>query len=164
MTATPWTEERIETLKTLWRIGMSGAKIAEKMGGTTRSAVIGKVSRLGLPSRDTDPALRRPPFSDSPNFMRKRKAQTIDIHALECVQPERKFVLPDIPKPKRPPVPKGEKPDMLMLTIEELRYDSCRWPVGEPFSESFRYCGCRRGNGRTYCDYHHALSVRSRAA
>ena len=43
-----WTEERIIELKQLWAEGQSASKIAEKLGGVTRNAVIGKIHRLGL--------------------------------------------------------------------------------------------------------------------
>ena len=48
-----WTEDRVELLKTLWAEGLSAAQIANKMGGVTRNAVIGKVHRLGLSGRAT---------------------------------------------------------------------------------------------------------------
>ena len=47
-TMTPWTDERVDRLKRLWGAGMSATEIAKKLGGTSRNAVIGKLSRLGL--------------------------------------------------------------------------------------------------------------------
>ncbi|QNM82770.1 GcrA cell cycle regulator [Sphingomonas sabuli] len=46
-----WTEERIERLKTMWHDGATASEIAEKLGGVSRNAVIGKAHRLGLESR-----------------------------------------------------------------------------------------------------------------
>lgn len=46
-----WTDERVETLKALWTQGLSTSQIAAQLGGITRNAVIGKVSRLGLAGR-----------------------------------------------------------------------------------------------------------------
>ncbi|MFM9827618.1 MAG: GcrA family cell cycle regulator [Sphingomonas sp.] len=46
-----WTEERIDTLKTMWEQGMTASQIAEALGGVSRNAVIGKAHRLGLQSR-----------------------------------------------------------------------------------------------------------------
>ena len=42
-----WTEGRIKKLKFMWRAGKSGSKIADALG-ITRSAVLGKLHRLGL--------------------------------------------------------------------------------------------------------------------
>jgi len=46
-----WTDERIDTLKSMWEKGMTASQIAEKLGGVSRNAVIGKAHRLGLQSR-----------------------------------------------------------------------------------------------------------------
>ncbi len=46
-----WTDERIDTLKTMWEQGMTASQIAEALGGVSRNAVIGKAHRLGLQSR-----------------------------------------------------------------------------------------------------------------
>jgi GcrA cell cycle regulator len=46
-----WTEERIERLKSMWTEGATASEIAEKLGGVSRNAVIGKAHRLGLESR-----------------------------------------------------------------------------------------------------------------
>lgn len=54
-----WTEERVETLKGLWRSGYTARQIAERLGGVTRNAVIGKAHRMGLSSRPS-PVKRQP--------------------------------------------------------------------------------------------------------
>jgi GcrA cell cycle regulator len=46
-----WTEERIERLKSMWHDGATASEIAEKLGGVSRNAVIGKAHRLGLEAR-----------------------------------------------------------------------------------------------------------------
>ena len=46
-----WTDERVEMLKQFWTEGLSASQIAEKLGGVSRNAVIGKVHRLKLESR-----------------------------------------------------------------------------------------------------------------
>ncbi|CAN5176301.1 hypothetical protein BH24PSE1_BH24PSE1_04040 [soil metagenome] len=46
-----WTEERIDHLKSMWKDGSTASEIAEKLGGVSRNAVIGKAHRLGLEAR-----------------------------------------------------------------------------------------------------------------
>ena len=46
-----WTEERIERLKKMWHDGATASEIAEKLGGVSRNAVIGKAHRLGQEAR-----------------------------------------------------------------------------------------------------------------
>jgi GcrA cell cycle regulator len=43
-----WTPERLEALTGLWLSGVSATKIAERLGGVSRSAVLSKIFRLGL--------------------------------------------------------------------------------------------------------------------
>jgi GcrA cell cycle regulator len=47
-----WNEERTATLRKLWLEGMSASQVARQLGGVSRSAVIGKVHRLGITVRD----------------------------------------------------------------------------------------------------------------
>ncbi len=46
-----WTQDRVQMLRDLWAEGLSASQIAERLGGTTRNAVIGKAHRLHLKSR-----------------------------------------------------------------------------------------------------------------
>jgi GcrA cell cycle regulator len=45
-----WTEQRVELLSKLWADGVTANVIAERLGGLSRSAVLGKVFRLRLPT------------------------------------------------------------------------------------------------------------------
>lgn len=47
----PWTPERLATLRAEWATGASTAEIGRRMG-ITKNAVIGKARRLGLPLRE----------------------------------------------------------------------------------------------------------------
>jgi GcrA cell cycle regulator len=58
-----WTEERIERLKQMWQDGSTASEIAEKLGGVSRNAVIGKAHRLGLEAR---PSPVRPGDDNAP--------------------------------------------------------------------------------------------------
>jgi len=47
-----WTDDRVATLKKMWKEGHSAADIAKTLGkGVTRNAVIGKAHRMGLSGR-----------------------------------------------------------------------------------------------------------------
>lgn len=59
-----WTDERIETLKTMWEAGQTASQIAEALGGVSRNAVIGKAHRLELQAR---PSPVKPNDSDAKN-------------------------------------------------------------------------------------------------
>jgi GcrA cell cycle regulator len=51
VTIIPWTNNRVDQLKSLWADNLSANQIARAMGGCSRNAVIGKVHRLGLAHR-----------------------------------------------------------------------------------------------------------------
>jgi GcrA cell cycle regulator len=36
----------------------------------------------------------------------------------------------------------------------ELREAMCRWPLGDPTSPAFRFCGARSITGLPYCPHH----------
>jgi hypothetical protein len=45
------------------------------------------------------------------------------------------------------------------VRLAELRGNMCRWPIGDPQQfETFRFCGCRRDLGATYCDAHNKMA------
>ena len=40
------------------------------------------------------------------------------------------------------------------VTIMELKEAMCRWPLGDPATAEFRYCGGKSPMGVPYCNYH----------
>ena len=45
------------------------------------------------------------------------------------------------------------------VTIMELRDSMCRWPVGDPSSAEFRYCGGKAPIGEgPYCSFHSRMA------
>ncbi len=69
-----WTDERIDTLKTMWEAGQTASQIAEALGGVSRNAVIGKAHRLGLQSRPS-PVKPNEPAAAAP-------AEPVDVGAV----------------------------------------------------------------------------------
>ena len=147
-----WTDERVELLRRLWLEGLSASRIAAELSdGVTRNAVIGKVHRLGLSGRV------KAPVSASPLAARGRDARPVQSKPAAPVMHGNlalKFTPVDLPAVKRSEdvvVPLCEN-----VTIMELRETMCRWPVGDPSSAEFRFCGGRRNGGSDgpYCAHH----------
>jgi hypothetical protein len=42
--------------------------------------------------------------------------------------------------------------------LEALPDNACRWPIGEVNSPDFRFCGCKKLPGRSYCACHGAAA------
>jgi GcrA cell cycle regulator len=148
-----WTPERIELLKQMWAEGLSASTIAGRLGaGISRNAVIGKVHRLGLsgratPNRSTSPRPRRPRQPSHPG--RARLLPTAGATALKPQICQERMVEPE-PEPIRlVDIPKGERVNLLMLSEK-----TCRWPIGEPGTEDFFFCGMSPNASTPYCEYH----------
>ena len=135
-----WTDERVELLKKLWAEGLSAAQIANKMGGVTRNAVIGKVHRLGLSGRAT-PA--KPQRGCAPKVERKETSGT------KAPRPETKPVIPE-PEFVAPLVlDTGDR-----TTVSTIKNNMCKWPIGDPATDDFHFCGQSTVSGKSYCAYH----------
>lgn len=157
-----WTDEKVERLKHHWMEGKSASVIANLLGdGLTRNAVIGKVHRLGLAGRAKSPNVnvarpRRaaaPPVAQrtaarhvaapAPRITRGATALAVATEALSEVEPE--------------PFESVVVPMSVRVTILELKEAMCRWPLGDPASAEFRYCGSPVSSG-PYCAYHGGLA------
>jgi GcrA cell cycle regulator len=144
-----WTDERVESLKKLWGDGLSASQIAAELGGITRNAVIGKVHRLGLSGRAKSPASTAP---------RPRKART-HTHLMRVSRPAVRGNTALAHSYDFEPEPEPEMIDNVIplgqrRTILELTEETCRWPIGDPGSTDFFFCGGQAGTGAPYCTYH----------
>lgn len=139
-----WTEDRVGALTKLWLEGQSASQIAKQLGGgVTRNAVIGKVHRLGLSGRAAPSQPARATFRPS----RPRPAQPTQAPSaprrIEAVQP--RAAAPSVPAPM---------PDLPgTATVMTLGAHMCKWPIGDPSSTEFSFCGRRSSEG-VYCVEH----------
>lgn len=139
-----WTDDRVELLKKLWAEGLSASQIASKMGGVTRNAVIGKVHRLGLSGRATPakPQLtRRSPERPHKPAPRTFGGDITDDNVKPFI-PEPEFLEPLV-------LSTGDN-----ATMNTLKKNMCKWPVGDPASDDFHFCGQSTSQGKSYCAYH----------
>lgn len=142
-----WTDERVELLKTLWAEGLSAAQIANKMGGVTRNAVIGKVHRLGLSGRAT-PA--KPQRGCGPMGERREEIAAV------VVKPTRTEIKPLIPEAESITPVVLDTGDM--TTVATIKNNMCKWPIGDPAKDDFHFCGQPALSGKSYCAYHARLA------
>ncbi|MBD3845491.1 GcrA cell cycle regulator [Bosea sp. SSUT16] len=166
-----WTDERVELLKKLWSDGLSASQIAAELGNVTRNAVIGKVHRLGLsgraksaaaPATPRNAAPRKAPARAPSHPMNNAAGATRGTHALAphfATQPEADIEAEQAPRPSEDVViPFSER-----VTIMELREYMCRWPMGDPTTPEFRFCGARSQTGMPYCSHHARIAYQPAA-
>ncbi len=145
-----WPPERVEKLRELFNEGVSFAHIASQLA-LTRLAVIGKCNRLGL---------RRNPLSK----IRSDGAKAGHlIRKLRCDPTKNKTFnkLVTGPKFNSEPLPPPPESDHAILKrqrkqIATLGPRDCKFPVGDPGSPSFFFCGARKLDLLPYCAEHAA--------
>ncbi|MEM8590951.1 MAG: GcrA family cell cycle regulator [Pseudomonadota bacterium] len=168
-----WTDERVEILKKMWGEGQSASVIAKELGGVTRNAVIGKVHRLGLSNRagsgaSTKPA---PEKKSKPAPKVEAKPEPKPEPRTESAAPERalsaaarKIIPAGQPLPPQPSA-NEISPEALAkvnevektakkISLMELTERTCKWPVGDPATENFWFCGLPVQQGKPYCEAH----------
>ncbi len=190
-----WTDERVAILKKLWMEGLSASQIAAELGeGVTRNAVIGKVHRLKLSGRakpassaprarkprataasaprrpsgaasntSARPASSRPAATSAPrrsagagpavagNTALKMSADTEAEQSFELNAESEIFI-----------------PEADRIGLMELNEHTCKWPIGDPVSEEFHFCGRHSDEGKPYCEFHskrayHSLDRRKKS-
>jgi len=186
-----WTDERVELLKKMWGEGQSASQIAKELGGVTRNAVIGKVHRLGLSNRatktDAKPkAEAKPKPAPKPKAAAKPAAEpktepkpepqtTSATPPKPAMSPARKAIIPA--GQPLPPQPSANEisPEALAkvneveksakkLTLMELTERTCKWPVGDPATDDFWFCGLPVQAGKPYCEAHVGVAFQPMSA
>jgi GcrA cell cycle regulator len=150
-----WTDERVETLKKLWQEGHSASQIAKQLGGVTRNAVIGKVHRLGLSGRAAPSQPTRPLYKPArPPRPATSHTSGHSSHGSGSSLPPIRRSEPVMSRPviSQPVVPYIEEPGT--ATVLTLGAKMCKWPIGDPSSDSFSFCGRRADDGTPYCVEH----------
>ena len=174
-----WTDDRVEILKKLWVEGQSASQIAKELGGVTRNAVIGKVHRLGLSNRATSSSSSKSDTKSKPSVKSmsdtkrvSNKTSTSKVTSANSPSEPRSNVTSlrrqIIPAGQPlPPQPSANEisPEALArvseiekkakkISLLELTERTCKWPVGDPATEEFWFCGLPSQAGKPYCEAH----------
>lgn len=187
-----WTDERVETLKRMWGEGQSASQIAKELGGVTRNAVIGKVHRLGLSNRagsggnagkaaakekaPSKPATPKAPpkTKAAPASKPKKEEPELDENGIPISAARRAIIPAGQPLPPQPSaneispealakvseVEKGAK----KISLMELTEKTCKWPVGDPATDDFWFCGLPVQQGKPYCEAHVGVAFQPMSA
>jgi GcrA cell cycle regulator len=162
-TPASWTDERVELLKKYLHDGLSSSVIAMRLGGITRNAVIGKISRLGLrtnnrPGHQPKFTIRQTRTTERGNHVKGTRSfnkpgiqqmaeiaeKTRDCNLLLVASP--------LPAPSCQP---GLAP--LNLHLLDLLPHHCRYAVNNADrGEPHLFCGHERIEGSPYCSFHHS--------
>lgn len=157
-----WSAERIEQLKTLWAEGYSASKIAGKLRYVSRSAVLCKVHRLKLPSRETLVTERgiRCTKRKSKSPKRHRRARPAWFG-----RPRRNWQPSDeLAVPANPASAEiwQATPGQTTVSLIDLEDGMCRWPFGDLKAGDLGFCGAPQAEGVSFCAHHAQLAFKSR--
>jgi GcrA cell cycle regulator len=144
-----WTEAAIETLRQLALEGRSASSIAAALGAPSRNVVIGKANRIGIKLTGQVGSAPRAPRAITERPRRPAIARTGS--ALW-----KRAVVPALPRERKRTwvFAEAQVGEMLRVGLEDIGEGACRWPLGDPTSEDFVYCGVPTANGRSYCAGH----------
>ena len=183
-----WSDERVAVLKKMWLDGNSASEIAKELGNITRNAVIGKVHRLGLSNRDTNvskagasankaikgvkrgrpPKINKEPkkrgrpqkinepkdFNETPmergrSISASGTTRRSNDGKLEVVSDLSEETLKDLLKVEM----KSRK-----ISLMDLTERTCKWPIGDPATDDFWFCGHEAEPGKPYCKTHISIA------
>ena len=134
-----WTPERVEECRRLWADGLSCSQVATDLGkGLTRSAIAGKIRRLGLQRRGATFTRDNKP---KPKVTRKHCSRVVPSRMTDESRKKAPTFFPEIERPDVQP---------LHISLALLNNKTCRWPYGEG---PFTFCGCETLDG-PYCFAH----------
>ena len=156
--ASPWTEKRLRHLRRRWSQGARAREIGAELG-VTANAVIAKIHRLGIarlspyggtPGRRL--ALQNIPRAARPQYARRRAVSLRRARpASWLLKGER-----DVENARLDAqIPLAQRRSLFALSDH-----TCRWPVGEPASPSFFFCGGAVARNKPYCAVHCARAYR----
>ena len=129
-----WDDATIKRMEKHWANGLSGSQIA-KLLGTTRSAVLGKARRMGLPPRKFNLGYRITRKAINDNLYKTK-------YTVKLIKPKRNIVLAF-----------RTTSDAVMA----LKDNICKYPHGEPGKPNFRFCLKPVARGSIYCPEHKEL-------
>lgn len=176
-----WDNGILKKLKTLVGKGLSTAEIGKKLG-ISKNAVVGKLHRMGWnsesamtkPKQETTkkatakakkvapvkPARSAKPIKPTQTAKSTKPIKTATKTTDKTSKKTTKVVVEDKPKKAvgRSISVRGTNVHQRIvqhaLEMANLKPNQCRWPIGDPDSEDFHFCGNTVFVGKPYCYEH----------
>ncbi|HNY25333.1 MAG TPA: GcrA family cell cycle regulator [Alphaproteobacteria bacterium] len=168
-----WDTTTLKKLKALTGKGLSTAEIGKRLG-MSKNAIVGKLNRLGwnskaggVSAKTVEKAVAKKP--KTPVAAKKSSVKSVAKPGAKQVSEKKPAKKAENEKTAAKPVAekvskldKSSPKNLAMhqrivqhsLGMANLRQDQCRWPIGDPDSESFHFCGEQVFVGKPYCYEH----------
>ena len=176
-----WDSGMLKKLKALVGKGLSTSEMGKKLG-MSKNAVVGKLNRLGWNAKASEPASKKSvktkketkvavkkPVKPTPvkKVVEKKQKSATPTKKVKETKVKTTGGKQDLKaKVKEKPViktaSKKTKKDLALhelliqhaLQMANLKPNQCRWPIGDPDSENFHFCGETVFTGKPYCYEH----------
>lgn len=176
-----WDNAMLKKLKALTGKGLSTSEIGKKLG-MSKNAVVGKLNRMGwnskaggAPVAATKKTATAAKTTKTATVAKKPAAAKTTAKKPASPVAKKTAVTAKAPAPKKPAPKKEAKPaaprasgskamnkTLAMhqriiqhsLEMANLKPGQCRWPIGDPDSENFHFCGEQVFVGKPYCYEH----------
>ena len=132
-----WTTQQVNKAVRMWKEGYTATEIALTIT-KSRNAVIGKLNRLGIKKPST-----AAPIKNSKARVRK---QPTDVNGSTKGNDQADNDNED------------NKLEDQKLTLLFLNEKTCRWPIGDPSTKNFWFCGKPAQLNKRYCAQHSELA------
>ncbi|WP_408887894.1 GcrA family cell cycle regulator [Novacetimonas maltaceti] len=179
-----WTEETIARLRDLWQQGLSTAEIGRQLS-VTKNAVVGKAHRLGLKPRPSpirrgakaekaaDKAAQAPAASAPAAQPAVVEVSVAAVSVAVASAPvassapaapaaaAQEEARPAPKAPRKVTPTRAERAAAARAAANPPRRrssQSCCWPLGDPGTPGFHFCGATPLPGKPYCAEHAQLA------
>ena len=176
-----WDNTALKKLKALMGKGLSTSEIGKRLG-MSKNAVVGKLNRLGwnlkaggvagaeakkkAETKSSGKATASKGTAQAKGQAKKTTASSKSTTKAKVVA-EKKPVVKEEKKAvtsKQAPKTSGKATNKSLamhqriiqhsLEMANLKPNQCRWPIGDPDSENFHFCGAQVFVGKPYCYEH----------
>ena len=171
-----WDSNVLKKLKVLVGKGLSTSEIGKRLG-MSKNAIVGKLHRLGWNPKASDVVSEskksKKTANDKKSVAKKTPAKKVagkeTKKAVKPVKPTKTAIKTVKPAPvAKKPAPKTggghaiaskntgahQRAVRHALEMANLKPNQCRWPIGDPDSEGFHFCGAPVFVGKPYCYEH----------
>ena len=169
-----WDNATLKKLKALTGKGLSTSEIGKRLG-MSKNAIVGKLNRLGWNAKaggataDKEVTAKKTTkaVAGQKTVARKTEAakKTSDKKTTSKASNAKKTVVPKVSASKaetKKVDAKASAKNLAMhqriiqhsLEMANLKPNQCRWPIGDPDSEHFHFCGETVFVGKPYCYEH----------
>lgn len=168
-----WDNATLKKLKALTGKGLSTSEIGKRLG-MSKNAVVGKLNRLGWNSKAGGVAAAKNTADAKTTKKTEAKKETVKTQkkpgAVKKIAEKKSVGVKNstakVASGKKKSEPKEStktlNKNLAMhqriiqhsLEMANLKPNQCRWPIGDPDSENFHFCGEQVFVGKPYCYEH----------